>query len=218
MNWLSVQKMAVNLGSPNCHLMTGGSFTDSWGDFRYFSDIFVVFIVFVAEQNASFRRALAQPAATRPMVFKTFGSCLVKCWPCVAVTGPKFGTHGMSRPSRIHGMVIHGYPWVIHGLSMVSVATRVEEPAWWTLSLSLAKALRLRLAMTKSCQIHVSASRGDNARWCRYRNFIVFLRWYLLYMAGLNEEPCQLSTFILRSSHSSPWMPLICRYSVIFKT
>jgi hypothetical protein len=35
----------------------------------------------------------------------------------VAVTGPKFGTHGMSRPSRIHGMVIHGlsmgYPWVI---------------------------------------------------------------------------------------------------------
>ena len=76
--------------------------------------IFEIFVVFVAEQNASFRRALAQPAATRPMVFKTFGSCLVKCWPCVAVTGPKFGTHGMSRLQDPR----HGYPWVIHDLSM----------------------------------------------------------------------------------------------------
>ena len=86
--------------------------------FDIFPIFFESFVVFVAEQT-SFRRALAQPAATRPMVFKTFGSCLVKCWPCVAVTGPQFGTHGMSRPSRIHGMVIHGlsmaYPWVIHG-------------------------------------------------------------------------------------------------------
>ena len=122
--------------------------------------------------------------------------------------------------SRIHGMVIHGlsmtYPWVIHGKGgypgggtrMVNFVFKPCQSWLW-----------LRLAMTKSCQIHVSASRGDNAWWCRYRNFIVFLRWYLLYVAGLNEEPCQLSTFILRSSHSSPWMPLIeCRYSVIFKT
>ena len=27
---------------------------------------------------------MAQPEATRPMVFRTFGLCLVKCWPCVA--------------------------------------------------------------------------------------------------------------------------------------
>ena len=43
------------------------------------------FLSDVSAVEFSSRRALAQPAATRPMVFKSFGTCLVKCWPCVAV-------------------------------------------------------------------------------------------------------------------------------------
>ncbi len=38
----------------------------------------------IMDPETLMRRALVQPAATRPLVFKTFGTCLVKCWPCVA--------------------------------------------------------------------------------------------------------------------------------------
>ncbi|CAL1136349.1 unnamed protein product [Cladocopium goreaui] len=44
----------------------------------------IVQMLRIVDPETLMRRALAQPAATRPMVFKTFGSCLVKCWPCVA--------------------------------------------------------------------------------------------------------------------------------------
>ena len=38
----------------------------------------------IMDPESLMRRALVQPAASRPLVFKTFGTCLVKCWPCVA--------------------------------------------------------------------------------------------------------------------------------------
>ncbi|CAK9041877.1 unnamed protein product [Durusdinium trenchii] len=43
----------------------------------------IVKLLGVFDPETLMRRALAQPAATRPLVFKTFGGLLVKCWPCV---------------------------------------------------------------------------------------------------------------------------------------